>query len=57
MNKGDPLLIMEAMKMELTLSAPCTGVVTALNVVPGDQVTEGSVLLLLAAASPDTASA
>ena len=35
---GQPLLIVEAMKMEHTLGAPCDGVVTRLTVVPGQQV-------------------
>ena len=35
---GQPLLIVEAMKMEHTLGAPCDGVVTRLTVAPGQQV-------------------
>ncbi len=35
---GQPLLIVEAMKMEHTLSAPCDGVVSELTVEPGQQV-------------------
>ncbi len=43
--KGAPLLIMEAMKMEHTISAPAKGKVEALNYAVGDQVTEGAQLL------------
>ena len=35
---GQPLLIVEAMKMEHTLNAPVDGVVTELTVLPGQQV-------------------
>jgi acetyl-CoA/propionyl-CoA carboxylase biotin carboxyl carrier protein len=35
---GQPLLIVEAMKMEHTLSAPADGVVSELTVEPGQQV-------------------
>ncbi|WP_374763693.1 ATP-binding protein [Yunchengibacter salinarum] len=42
---GDPLLVMEAMKMEQTLKAPRDGVVDGLSVAPGDQVADGADLL------------
>jgi biotin carboxyl carrier protein len=45
--KGAPLVVMEAMKMEMTLTAPCDGVVAELNVSPGARVAEGVVLLRL----------
>jgi len=45
--KGAPLLVMEAMKMEMTLSAPCDGLVAELNTVPGARVAEGVLLLRL----------
>jgi 3-methylcrotonyl-CoA carboxylase alpha subunit len=45
--KGAPLLVMEAMKMEMTLSAPCDGVVAELNAAPGARVAEGILLLRL----------
>jgi 3-methylcrotonyl-CoA carboxylase alpha subunit len=44
--KGAPLLIMEAMKMEHTIAAPATGVVEDLLYVVGDQVAEGAQLLM-----------
>ncbi len=45
--KGQPLAVMEAMKMEHTIAAPADGTVTELLFAPGDQVTEGAELLKL----------
>ena len=45
--KGDALIVMEAMKMELTLSASRDGVVESMNVTEGEQTSEGTVLLSL----------
>ncbi|MDE1992583.1 MAG: acetyl/propionyl/methylcrotonyl-CoA carboxylase subunit alpha [Rhizobiaceae bacterium] len=45
--KGQSLIVMEAMKMELTLSASRDGIVESLHVGEGDQTSEGAVLLLL----------
>ncbi|MEF7613365.1 acetyl/propionyl/methylcrotonyl-CoA carboxylase subunit alpha [Aquincola sp. MAHUQ-54] len=39
--KGAPLLVMEAMKMEHTLNAPAAGVVKAFRCAPGEQVADG----------------
>lgn len=47
--QGDPLAVMEAMKMEHTLTAPRDGVVAAALVAAGDQVEEGAVLVSLEA--------
>jgi 3-methylcrotonyl-CoA carboxylase alpha subunit len=47
---GDPLIIMEAMKMEQTLSAPRDGDVEAVHAREGEQVEEGAVLVSLARA-------
>ena len=44
-DKGAPLLIMEAMKMEHTISAPAKGRVAELLYAVGDQVAEGAQLL------------
>lgn len=41
---GQPLIWMEAMKMEHTVTAPGDGVLVELNVVPGQQVDVGAVL-------------
>ncbi len=43
--KGQPLAVMEAMKMEHTIAAPADGTVEELLFAPGDQVTEGAELL------------
>ncbi|CAL4086869.1 unnamed protein product, partial [Meganyctiphanes norvegica] len=43
--KGDPLLVLSAMKMETIVSAPCDGVVTSLSV-SKDLKLEGDDLLL-----------
>jgi 3-methylcrotonyl-CoA carboxylase alpha subunit len=47
--KGQPLAVMEAMKMEHTIAAPVDGTVAELLFAPGDQVTEGAELLKLTA--------
>ena len=49
--KGQPLAVMEAMKMEHTIAAPADGTVAELLYAPGDQVSEGAELLKLAAAT------
>ena len=41
-DKGAPLMILEAMKMEHTIAAPAAGVVTAVNFRAGDRVKEGA---------------
>ncbi|HNT38258.1 MAG TPA: acetyl/propionyl/methylcrotonyl-CoA carboxylase subunit alpha [Rubrivivax sp.] len=43
--KGAALLVLEAMKMEHTISAPRKGVVKAFRCAPGDQVADGAELL------------
>ncbi|WP_273772613.1 acetyl/propionyl/methylcrotonyl-CoA carboxylase subunit alpha [Brucella intermedia] len=45
--KGDPLVTMEAMKMELSLTAPRDGKIASVTVVAGDQVSEGALLVEL----------
>ena len=44
---GQPLAVMEAMKMEHTIAAPADGEVLELLYAPGDQVAEGEELLKL----------
>ena len=46
-SKGQPLAMMEAMKMEHTIAAPVDGVVAELLYAPGDQVMDGAELLRL----------
>jgi 3-methylcrotonyl-CoA carboxylase alpha subunit len=48
--KGEPLLIMEAMKMEHTIAAPANGAVEDFLYAVGDQVGEGAQLLAFKAA-------
>lgn len=43
--KGDPLLVLEAMKMENILKAPADGIVGGIKVSPRDNVTKGQVLV------------
>ncbi|WP_370290776.1 biotin carboxylase N-terminal domain-containing protein [Nocardioides sp.] len=44
---GDVVLVLEAMKMQHTVSAPTDGVVTEINVSPGAQVAAGEVLAVV----------
>jgi len=45
--KGEPLLILEAMKMEHTITAPVDGVVKEVHYAAGEQVLEGAELITL----------
>jgi 3-methylcrotonyl-CoA carboxylase alpha subunit len=47
--KGEPLLILEAMKMEHTITAPADGVVAEVRFAAGEQVLEGAELIKLEA--------
>ncbi|HEY3529847.1 MAG TPA: biotin/lipoyl-binding carrier protein [Nocardioides sp.] len=47
---GDPVCLLESMKMEIPVLSEHTGVVTAIKVTPGDVVQEGDVLVELTAA-------
>ena len=44
---GQPLVVLEAMKMEHTVVAPLDGVLTAVHVQPGDQVESGQALAVV----------
>jgi 3-methylcrotonyl-CoA carboxylase alpha subunit len=46
--RGAPLAVLEAMKMEHTLSASSDALVTTVDVSPGDQVNEGAVIVRFA---------
>ncbi|AZG48269.1 ATP-binding protein [Gordonia insulae] len=46
---GQPLLWLEAMKMEHTVSAPADGIVATLSVQPGQQLSVGDVLAVISA--------
>jgi urea carboxylase len=43
--EGDPLVIVEAMKMEFEVSATLSGTISAMHVEPGKSVTPGEPLL------------
>jgi acetyl/propionyl-CoA carboxylase alpha subunit len=44
---GQPILVLEAMKMEQTVSAPAAGVLAELHAKAGDQVSTGQILAVL----------
>jgi propionyl-CoA carboxylase alpha chain len=44
---GEPLLWLEAMKMEHKIAAPATGTLTALHATPGQQVEVGMLLAVV----------
>ena len=52
--KGDPLMVLEAMKMELTVSSPRDAVIASFRYAPGEQVSEGAELVVLEDTSPIT---
>ncbi|WP_040838727.1 biotin carboxylase N-terminal domain-containing protein [Nocardia brevicatena] len=52
---GQPILWLEAMKMEHTIAAPATGVLTAVNVSVGSQVDVGTVLAVVEPIGDNTA--
>jgi biotin carboxyl carrier protein len=43
--EGDTLVILESMKMEIPVVAPCNGTVTAVHVEPDGQVKEGDLVI------------
>ena len=45
--EGDVLLILESMKMEIDVVAPCSGVVKSLNVNINDKVVEGQLVAVI----------
>ena len=53
--QGQPLAVMEAMKMEHTIAAPADGVVQELLYAPGDQVSEGAELIRIEATAVSAA--
>ena len=50
--RGEPLMIIEAMKMEHTVAAPADGVIEAVRFAIGDLVEEGAELIALATPEP-----
>jgi len=45
--EGDELVILESMKMEIPVEAPCAGTVTEIRVAPDDQIAEGDVVAVI----------
>ena len=52
--RGDILVILEAMKVEIAVRAEGAGTARIVNVQPGDRVEEGVILVTVAAPPPDT---
>ena len=50
--RGQPLLVLEAMKTEIRLAAPCDGIVLRLGAEAGSLVSEGAELAFLSAGGP-----
>jgi len=46
-NEGDPLLVLEAMKMEMQIASPVSGTVQSVDVSEGDQVAAGATLITI----------
>jgi urea carboxylase len=44
---GDELVILESMKMEIPVEAPCAGTVAEVRVAPDDKITEGDVVAVI----------
>ena len=51
--KGDPLIVLEAMKMEMIISAPASGTVSSIFISEGEQISAGQPLLLIDESSMD----
>jgi acetyl-CoA carboxylase biotin carboxyl carrier protein len=48
--EGDVLMILESMKMEIPVEAPCAGTVSSVAVAPEGQVQDGDLLATIEAA-------
>jgi biotin carboxyl carrier protein len=54
---GDPVIVLESMKMEMTIAAPMDGTLTAIDVALGDQVALDQHMADIAPAAADSAEA
>ena len=45
--EGDTIAILESMKMEIPVTAPCAGVISEIRVAPEGQVQEGDVIAVI----------
>lgn len=46
-DEGTPILVLEAMKMEMTLYSSIKGIITEINVAPGEQIDADKTLVLI----------
>jgi acetyl-CoA carboxylase biotin carboxyl carrier protein len=46
-SEDDTLIVLESMKMEIPVAAPCAGIILSLHVGEGDSVTEGQILAVI----------
>jgi acetyl-CoA carboxylase biotin carboxyl carrier protein len=46
-NEGDTVIILESMKMEMPVEAPCAGTVREVKIKEGEAVDEGKVLAVI----------
>ncbi|HXU71666.1 MAG TPA: biotin/lipoyl-binding carrier protein [Polyangia bacterium] len=46
-NEGDTVIILESMKMEMPVEAPCAGTVKEVKIKEGEAVDEGKVLAVI----------
>ena len=44
---GDAVIVLESMKMEIPVEAPCAGTLTEIRVAEGDAVEEGAILAVI----------
>ena len=47
LEEGDTIAILESMKMEIPVTAPCAGVLLEIRVAPEGQVQEGDVIAVI----------
>ncbi len=46
-SEDDPIVVLESMKMEIPVVAPCAGTVISLSVAEGDVVSDGQVVAVI----------
>jgi biotin carboxyl carrier protein len=46
-SEDDPIVVLESMKMEIPVVAPCAGTVISLHVAEGDAVSDGQVVAVI----------
>ncbi len=46
--EGDPVIVIESMKMEIEITAPADGTVKAVSVAQGDAIAEGDIPVVIA---------